>query len=367
MFENLRIKNFRLFDDLEIGDLKRINLLAGRNNTGKTAVLEAMYLLASVGNPRRAIDVKGIRGISKTSGSPGRVPTSYWKPLYSQLNMQRSIEISGAHSHLGRLALAISLERRDDSETPEPYRFPTSQVAQGVADSAQETVSLDLSERLADPWALHFSWATDTERNTCDMRMTEHGDQAVSKDLGIPLQPIYLSLGPGNAHEDAVRLGQLRAHKKGDLLTKALQVVEPSLESVEDNSATGSPMILGDIGLPELTPLSAMGEGVTRMARIVLATSMVPGGVLLVDEIENGFHHSVMQKVWSVVEEAAQQFDAQVIATTHSYECLMAAHDALSDEWRLHRLDRAKSGSSRCVTYDTETVAAAIRHDLEVR
>ncbi|MYG02772.1 MAG: ATP-binding protein [Acidobacteriia bacterium] len=197
--------------------------------------------------------------------------------------------------------------------------------------------------------------------------MTEHSHRIVSADLGIPLHPIYLSLGPGNAHEDAVRLGQLRARKKGDLLTKALQVVEPSLESVEDISATGTPMIWGDIGLPELTPLSAMGEGVARIARIVLATSSVPGGVVLVDEIENGFHHSVMKKVWSVVEEAAQLFDAQVIATTHSYECLMAAHEALRDEWRFHRLDRTKEGSSQCVTFDTERVEAAIRHWLEVR
>ena len=367
MFENLRIKNFRLFDDLEIGELKRINLLAGRNNTGKTAVLEAMYLLASVGNPKRAVEVKGIRGISEASGAPGRVPTSYWKPLFSQLNMQRTIEISGTHSHLGLLELAISLERRDTSETPEPYLFPTRQVAQGVADNAQEAISLGLGEKLADPWALHLSWDTATKRKTSDMRVTEDGHKSVSTELGIPLQAIYLSLGPGNAQEDAVRLGQLRARKKGDLLTKALQVVEPSLESVEDNSATGTPMILGDIGLPELTPLSAMGEGVTRIARIVLATSVVPGGVVLVDEIENGFHHSVMNKVWSVVEEAAQQFDAQIIATTHSYECLMAAHDALGEEWRFHRLDRTKEGSSKCVTFDTERVEAAIRHWLEVR
>lgn len=367
MFESLRIKNFRLFDDLEIGELKRINLLAGRNNAGKTAVLEAMYLLASVGNPKRAHEVKGIRGISEASGAPGRVPTSYWKPLFSQLDMQRPIEISGAHSHLGRLQLAISLERRETSGPPEPHRLPTQQVAQGVTDNPQGTVSLDLGEKLADPWALHLSWDSDPKQNLCDLRVTEYGHQSVSTELSIPLQAIYLPLGPGNAQEDAVRLGQLRARKKGDLLTKALQVVEPSLEDVEDNSATGTPMIFGDIGLPELTPLSAMGEGVTRIARIVLATSIVPGGVVLVDEIENGFHHSVMNKVWAVVEEAALQFDAQVIATTHSYECVMAAHEALSDEWRLHRLDRTKDGSSQCVTYDTETVEAAIRHDLEVR
>ena len=367
MFENLRIKNFRLFDDLEIGELKRINLLAGRNNTGKTTVLEALYLLAGADNPEHVLEVKGIRGISETAGAPGRVPTSYWKPVFAQLNMQRPIEISGKHSHLGSLALAISLERRDPSETPEPYRFPTPQVAQGVADNAQGTSTLDFGEQLADPWALHLSWEATKEQNICDMRVTKHGHQMVSKDLGIPFQSVYLSLGLGNAQEDAVRLGQLRARKKGNLLTKALQVVEPSLESVEDISATGTPMIWCDIGLPELAPLSALGEGVARIARIVLAMSIVPGGVVLVDEIENGFHHSIMNKVWAVVEEAALQFDAQVIATTHSYECVMAAHEALSDEWRLHRLDRSNDGSSLCVTYDTKTVEAAIRHDLEVR
>ena len=367
MFKNLRIKNFRLFEDLEIGELKRINLLAGRNNTGKTAVLEAMYLLASAGNPKRVLDVKGIRRVSEASGTPRQVPTPYWKPLFSQLNMQRTIEISGAHSHLGRLVLAISLERRDTSETPEPYRFPTRQVAQGVSEKAQVADSLDLGEQLVDPWALHLSWGAAKARDTCGLRLTEHGHHSVSTDGGIPLQAIYLSLGTGNAQEDAVRFGQLRARKMGNLLTKALQVVEPSLKSVEDNSANGTPMICGDIGLPELTPLSAMGESLTRIARIVLAMSIVPGGVVLVDEIENGFHHSIMNKLWAVVEEAAQQFDAQVIATTHSYECVMAAHEALSDQWRLHRLDRTNDGSSQCVTYDTETVEAAIRHDLEVR
>lgn len=367
MFENLRIKNFRLFDDLEIGELKRINLLAGRNNSGKTAVLEAMYLLASAGNPKRALEVNSIRGISEASGTTGRAPVSNWKPLFSKLNMHRPIEIDGAHSRLGRLALAISLERQYDSETPEPYRFPTQRVAQGVADNTHETVSLDLGEKLDDPPALHLSWDTPTDRNTCDVRVTEHGHQAESTEPGVGLQAIYLSSGPGTSQEDAVRLGQLRSRKTENLLTRALQVVEPSLKSVEDSSATGTPTILGDIGLPEPTPLSAMGKGVTRLARIVLATSIVPGGVVLVDEIETGFHHTSMNEVWSVIEEAAQEFDAQVIATTHSYECLMAAHEALRDEWRFHRLDRTKEGSSQCVTFDTETVAAAIRHWLEVR
>ena len=46
MYKSFRVKNFRCFKDLQINDLGRVNLIAGKNNTGKTALLEAMYLLA---------------------------------------------------------------------------------------------------------------------------------------------------------------------------------------------------------------------------------------------------------------------------------------------------------------------------------
>ena len=46
MYKSFRVKNFRCFKDLEINDLGRVNLIAGKNNTGKTALMEAMYVLA---------------------------------------------------------------------------------------------------------------------------------------------------------------------------------------------------------------------------------------------------------------------------------------------------------------------------------
>ena len=65
-------------------------------------------------------------------------------------------------------------------------------------------------------------------------------------------------------------------------------------------------MIWGDIGLPELIPLPVMGEGMTKIASLVLAIATAKGGIVLVDEIENGLHHSVLPKVWETVDRAAQ-------------------------------------------------------------
>ena len=42
MLESLDIENFKRFKKLQIPELKRVNLIAGENNTGKTGILEAI-------------------------------------------------------------------------------------------------------------------------------------------------------------------------------------------------------------------------------------------------------------------------------------------------------------------------------------
>ncbi len=171
----------------------------------------------------------------------------------------------------------------------------------------------------------------------------------------------------GNLKEDAVLLGVLRKRKQGHLLLEALQVIEPRLQSIEDNSSSGTPMIWGDIGLSELVPLPLMGEGMTRVARLVLTITSAPGGVILADEIENGLHHSILPKVWQAVDATAKQFNTQIFATTHSFECVEAAHKALGAEgFLLHRLE-ANGTENRCVTYEPEEIDVALRHNLEIR
>ncbi len=147
----------------------------------------------------------------------------------------------------------------------------------------------------------------------------------------------------------------------------ALATVETRLKSVEDNTASGSPMIWGDIGLPELVPLPLMGEGMTRIARIILAISATPDGVVLIDEIENGLHHAALGKVWQSIETAAIRFNTQVIASTHSFECVEAAYRSLDNSsFLVHRLEEVDD-LIRCVSYEPEEIEAAVSHSLEVR
>jgi AAA15 family ATPase/GTPase len=113
-----------------------------------------------------------------------------------------------------------------------------------------------------------------------------------------------------------------------------------------------------------------MGDGLGRLTSLLLTIANAPGGVVLVDEIENGLHHSILGKVWRAIGDAARRFDTQVFATTHSYDCIRAAHQAFeaseSYDFRLHRLERI-GDMIRAVTYDQAVLAAALKAELEVR
>jgi len=129
-------------------------------------------------------------------------------------------------------------------------------------------------------------------------------------------------------------------------------------------------VIHGDIGAGRLIPLPLLGEGVARLASLILAIANAENGVVLVDEIENGVHYSIMGRVWEAIKEAVRRFNVQLFATTHSRECIEAAHAAFSKDekydFRFHRLERVRD-SIKVKSYDQEALSAAIQVGLEVR
>ena len=352
MLKSVQIRNFRVFEDLSIESLSRVNLVTGRNNAGKTSLLEALFLLSGAGNPQMALNSNVIRMPDLPMSGPREIlHETYWKPMFTELDTNRVIEIEGVHAARGPLILQMLLERPTVVELP--------------LGGPREVSASDLhGER---PLLLSFKGGPD-HKVEGRIRYAGQSVQIDQPNIPAPYDAVILPTQVMNHPDNAERLSRLRKRKQDAQLLSALRIIEPRLQSIEVNSASGFPMIWGDIGLPELVPLAMMGEGMTRLARLVLVIATVPRGLVLVDEIETGLHHTVLADVWRAVDEAAKQFETQVVATTHSYECVQAAHEALGDGdgFLLHRLEVSEAGN-RCVTYQPESIDAAIRHDLEVR
>jgi hypothetical protein len=355
LFTSISIDNFRCFKAFSIESLDRVNVIAGTNNVGKTALLEAIYLLIGATNISLVVKISAFRGVQMLKGDPASVRELLWRPLFPNFDSTDTIQVRGALRTGGQQGIKLRL-----------VQGASARLAVGDApDIGVETNELSgqtMECRYTDPSGDVYS---------AQMHFDEKGFSVEPASFHLPFPGFFLaSRHRTSPQEDAERFGKLDMVEEPYNLLEALKIVEPRLKRLTTIYGAGVPMIYGDIGLGRMLPLALMGDGLARLTSLLLAIANAPSGVVLVDEIENGLHHSILSKVWQAIGDAARRFDTQVFATTHSFECIRAAHQAFEDseryDVRLHRLERV-ADTIRAITYERETLDAAMKADLEVR
>ena len=117
-------------------------------------------------------------------------------------------------------------------------------------------------------------------------------------------------------------------------------------------------------------PLRSLGDGAVRLFGVALALANSKDGFLLVDEAENGIHHSIQRDFWTMVLKAAHENNVQVLATTHSWDCVAGFATAATEieevDGALIRLDRYDD-RIRAVEYSEEDLRIAAEQGIEVR
>lgn len=362
MYKSFTIRNFRCFQELSMEPLGRVNLIAGTNNVGKTALLEALFLYCRPTNPDMARRLNFFRGIELLRTETGTLWEILWSSLFYKFNDRATIELSGRDMDDKQLTLRLRLTYQQTSQV---------QIQEAVKESSAiyETNSLSVEETLGKSLELEYDDGSGQPKKI----------HATIEPNGIKIGPISPPPFPGifilpghrvSPIEDANRFGKLEIIGRQDIVLEILKIIEPRLRRLAVIVNAGVPTIHGDIGLGRLLPLPLMGEGMGRLSSLILAVANAMDGVVLIDEIENGIHHSVMFDVWKAIAKSAKDFNVQIFATTHSDECIQAAHKAFEEcdsyDFRLHRLEFVDD-SIHAITYDQETLAAAIEIELEVR
>jgi ABC-type multidrug transport system ATPase subunit len=121
--------------------------------------------------------------------------------------------------------------------------------------------------------------------------------------------------------------------------------------------------------IPRPVPLRSFGDGLNRLFGIVLSLVSAKDGLLLIDEFENGMHHTVQLAVWRTVFALAQKLDIQVFATSHSWDSIEAFQKAAAEvpeEGVLVRLSR-KGEDIIPTLFRKNELAVATRDRIEVR
>ncbi len=123
-------------------------------------------------------------------------------------------------------------------------------------------------------------------------------------------------------------------------------------------------------GSDDPIPLRSLGDGAVRTFSVALALANSSNGFLVVDEVENGIHHSIQTNFWKMVLQSAQRNNVQVLATTHSADCIkgfaQAANELEDVEGVLYSI-RRNVNRLRAVEYPEPELAIAAEHGIEVR
>ncbi|MBI4310784.1 MAG: ATP-binding protein [Chloroflexi bacterium] len=161
--------------------------------------------------------------------------------------------------------------------------------------------------------------------------------------------------------------------KQGDQreLLEAVRVAEPRLTRLEVLTESGKPDLWGTLEGGVSLPVSQLGDGLGKLIAIYVAIPQARNGMVAVDEVEAGIHWKSLPRMWSSIIELANRFDVQIVATTHSDECVRAAYDAASgtlwkDQLVLHRMYR-KGKEIGTAVYQGEALAAALESGFDVR
>jgi len=372
MFRSLSIRNFRCFKNFKIEGLERVNLIGGANDVGKTCLLEAVYLLIGETNLALIVRANAFRGLREISAvDVNEVADWVWASFFHDFQTQRSIEIEGGTGSrssrklrlniVPRPAIEMSLENQDTSIASSSNGI-ASQTLQG-----QYFVGGKKPSRTAH---LNFVGGKKPSR-TAHLMVGRKGMAVQPPQSAYERHGFFLSArGAPPVEEDAKLLDKLEVAKKTFDLIQPLQVLEPRLKALRTITGVGGTLIFGDIGLSRLVPLGILGDGVNRFMSILLRIASAAKGVVLIDEIDSGFHHSKLEKVWEAIASAAALFDVQVFATTHSFECIRTAHQAFKMQdnygFRYFRLER-QDGAVTAKGLDEEMLDVVQHSDLEIR
>lgn len=157
-------------------------------------------------------------------------------------------------------------------------------------------------------------------------------------------------------------------------IVHALQIIDPSIFAVsmigEKGINQSRTAIVRSKNFQRPIPLRSYGDGLNRLFSIALSLVNAKDGLLLINEFENGLHHTVQVDVWRVIFRLARKLNVQVFATSHSWDAIMAFQKAASetpeDDAVLIRLSR-KDDAILPTLFKKDELAVVTRDGIEVR
>jgi hypothetical protein len=367
----LRVTRFRSLKDLTVGPFGRVNLITGKNNAGKSSLLEAIRILVTEGAASTFHNILNYR--EETGNSSPEIEQS----LSPDDTSSYSSLFSG-FPNLGGCSDPFTVSNQNGGDSP--VKTISVRVGWFSERADPETGRRILSEEDFDLFGESIGFpALEIEAPNRKRLMRIDGQRPYRRVIaesgeGAPTPCIFLDPFSSRSTSQLAALWDSIALTDAEKqVVAALKIISPDVEAVSmigsDSGSRSRTAIAKSAKYPNPVPLRTFGDGINRLFGIILSLSSAKGGVLLVDEIENGLHHSILTKVWEVIFQMARTLNVQVFATSHSWDCIESFQEAASadpEEGVLVRLTAIADAVVSTIFREDELKVAA-RNQIELR
>lgn len=344
MIDSISIDNFRGIHRSKIEGLTRVNLFFGKNNCGKSSLLEALFLSCGQSNPLLPASINAMRTYTRLTETDIRY-------FFYQMDAANQIQIATCGSQERNLAITSFQEaapvEAGNTSTELPKHYGLRMRYSNRDGEYSSEVMYDLGKS-----------------NQVEQKV--HMDERYAEQLKcVYLSPRYDS----NASVEGLQ--NIILNKDEEFLAEALRILEP----VAQKPVFMDNVMYVDAGLPQRIPINLMGDGIRKIVSFLTSIYACRGGVVLIDELSNGFHYSVMKDMWKIVIRASIRNDAQIFATTHDEDSIKGFHQAaielkqeIGNEVATgFKLQRIADDELKSYRFSIDQLGYAIEQETEIR
>jgi energy-coupling factor transporter ATP-binding protein EcfA2 len=348
MIKRLELRNFRCFQHLDLS-LKQFNIVVGESASGKTALLESMFLLAG-GSPEIYFRLRQWRGFSRNLNLTGYKESyqSIFRDLFYNFDQDGGAILSFDDDRTGSRKLEIAYSDSPisglDLEGSEPHAFTLSPI--------------------------NFKWIVEGKVYNTSLSFKEG---KVSFDGTAPVAPlVYYNSVNTTSFENSSGFSALSRKFRAAPLIEAISQIYPQVKDISLELIAGDPTLCVATELDERLPLGDLSGGVAKFVTLALGVLANPKGTIIVDEFESGFYYRNVPSIWNALVRLCVQEGVQVVASTHSYEFLKAAApvlaaDGLAKNSQLLRAEIDETRKHVITKIPAQAFEAATSQDFEVR
>lgn len=371
-FKKINIEGFRGIRKGEIDDLSMVNIFLGQNNCGKTSLLEAIFLLSGYNNPNLVLNIDYFRNLVHTEEDDFS---------FIFFNLNYSFNLSLIAESYDKEIIKLDIIPKDRSGQTKVVTAD-SNTTSNLNENFKSTASPESTSRTAISQLDFKATVKGFQQQKTEYLSTIIGNKVGKefeltskvdpKKMKINIRALLQKSSPNITSQLPKMLQKLIIEKRKDELINNLKQLD---KNIVDIISFNDNMIYVDIGAESLIPSNLMGDGFLKYLHTIINIDDVRGGVMLIDELDNGLHFKALKNLWRIILKVSRKNNTQLFITTHSKEALIYLKEVLEEsdytdfqnDVTCYTISKMQNSTLKAYKYDFESFEYAIENDIEIR